>query len=376
MIAVRTATEEGLYHREKLRTMSLEDDERQSVTRLLWSLFVLDRQFNFSAGLPLHLNEEDVDLPQPVSPLCPCCSIQFFSPRAQDGPPYLVAMLDYATLGAQVWNSVFDRNALALGQGPAEEAVAYLRYRLQTWQIELHSSVRFDAAAIEAGIPFFVSPTDECTLYLKTLLYLRSNQLKILALRPLLLSHQSSQNNLGLVREVVDTSTKSIRVLHTMSANTDIYRTRQVIFNHFLSSALAVLFLAAVYDAENQRDRTSHARLLEDTTELKNGLDLLDRHRRQSDFAARLWRTFARPRQHLISLEILGPDSDPLFRDEASSMQTVDSMFGNNPADDVIKCYFQTSFDNLFVDMFGSFPWSDVFYPFDVELSMPPVSPP
>ena len=67
MLAARTAVEEGLYHKEKLIAKVPEEQERQWIIRLLWSLFVLDRQLNFAAGLPHHLSDADVDLPQPVS---------------------------------------------------------------------------------------------------------------------------------------------------------------------------------------------------------------------------------------------------------------------------------------------------------------------
>ncbi|EXJ71790.1 uncharacterized protein A1O5_05600 [Cladophialophora psammophila CBS 110553] len=68
MYAARTAVEEGLYRIEKLSVIVPDEKERQAIIRQLWSLFVLDRQFNFAAGLPHHLNDGDVDLPPPASP--------------------------------------------------------------------------------------------------------------------------------------------------------------------------------------------------------------------------------------------------------------------------------------------------------------------
>jgi hypothetical protein len=72
MLAVRTAVEEGLYHRDTLVSEISDIEERQVVTRQLWSLFALDRQFNFAAGLPCLLDPSDIDLPNPVSriPIC------------------------------------------------------------------------------------------------------------------------------------------------------------------------------------------------------------------------------------------------------------------------------------------------------------------
>lgn len=66
MLAVRTAVEEGLYRHETLRSKVPDHDKRQAIIRQLWSLFALDRQFNFAAGLPCLLNMDDIDLPSPV----------------------------------------------------------------------------------------------------------------------------------------------------------------------------------------------------------------------------------------------------------------------------------------------------------------------
>lgn len=67
MVAARTAIEKGLYRKEKLAMIVPDLNERQEVINLLWSLLVLDRQFNFAAGLPHHIGDSDVDLPAPVS---------------------------------------------------------------------------------------------------------------------------------------------------------------------------------------------------------------------------------------------------------------------------------------------------------------------
>lgn len=67
MHAARTALEEGLFRIEKLKLRCPDQTEREGVIRQLWTLFVLDRQFNFAAGLPHLLKEYDVDLPAPVS---------------------------------------------------------------------------------------------------------------------------------------------------------------------------------------------------------------------------------------------------------------------------------------------------------------------
>ncbi|KIW95125.1 uncharacterized protein Z519_03709 [Cladophialophora bantiana CBS 173.52] len=287
MYAARTAVEEGLYRIEKLSVIVPDEKERQAIIRQLWSLFVLDRQFNFAAGLPHHLNDSDVD----------------------EG--YLAAMVNYVIFGAQAWNSLVNRNLLASGQAPSKDSMNFFYYQVHQWHQDLDPSVRFDTATIESDDHnFFTSTSDEVEVYRKTLLYLRSNQIQILVLRPILIYPQTARSNTALVMEAITLAKKSIRTLRLLSSETNLYRTRQALFNHFLSSALAVLFLAAAYDAETRANKAalpdSAATLLGDTTsELQQGLDLIDYHRSHSQSAARLWTRFNRPRQQLIRLDIL-----------------------------------------------------------------------
>lgn len=67
MFAARTAVEEGLYRSDKLMARIPDQEDQKTVICCLWSLFVLDRQFNFTAGLPYQLGDSDIDLPAPAS---------------------------------------------------------------------------------------------------------------------------------------------------------------------------------------------------------------------------------------------------------------------------------------------------------------------
>ncbi|EXJ71791.1 uncharacterized protein A1O5_05601 [Cladophialophora psammophila CBS 110553] len=220
-------------------------------------------------------------------------------------------MVNYVIFGAQAWNSLVNRNLLASGQAPSKDSMNFFYYQVHQWHQDLDPSVRFGTAMIESDDHnFFTSTSDEVEVYRKTLLYLRSNQIQILVLRPILIYPQTARNNTAMVMEAITLAKKSIRTLRLLSSETNLYRTRQALFNHFLSSALAVLFLAAAYDAETRANKTAHpdsaATLLGDTTnELQQGLDLIDCHRSHSQSAARLWTRFNRPRQQLIRLDIL-----------------------------------------------------------------------
>ncbi|KIW31885.1 uncharacterized protein PV07_03473 [Cladophialophora immunda] len=309
MYAARTAVEEGLYRMEKLMVIVPDEKERQVVIRQLWSLFVLDRQFNFAAGLPHHLNDGDVDLPAPV------------------GDGYLAAMVNYVTFGAQAWNSLVNRSLLASGQAPSKDAMNFFHYQVHQWHQDLDPSVCFDAATIESDDhSFFTSTSDEVEVYRKTLLYLRANQIQILVLRPILIYPQTARNNTALVMEAISLAKRSIRTLRVLATDVYFYRTRQALFNHFLSSALAVLFLVAAYDAETRANKAvsadSATTLLGDSTiELQRGLDLIDYHRSHSQSAARLWARFYRPRQQLIRLGILSSTVETRYQEDQHTHQ-------------------------------------------------------
>lgn len=218
-------------------------------------------------------------------------------------------MVNYVKFGAQGWTSIVNRNSLASGQAPSKDSLNFFRYQVHQWREDLDPTVRFDAEVIESDPTFFGSTGDEIEIYLKTLLYLRSNQIQILVLRPMLIYPQITRNNPSLIMEAIVLARKSIRTIKSLSASAELYNTRQVLFNHFLSSALTVLFLVAAYDAETQVSSTSCTEpifpLLGDTEELQTGLDLLERHHASSQSAAKLWAKFSRPRQQLIRLGFL-----------------------------------------------------------------------
>lgn len=199
------------------------------------------------------------------------------------------------------------RESLVKGEAPPKESMNFFHYQVLKWHQGLDPSVRFDTVAIEADDSTFFSATqDETEVYVKTLLYLRCNQIRILVLRPMLIYPQTARNNPSLIKEVIEVARKQIRTLNKLALEGGLYKTRQAIFNHFLSSALAVLFLAAAYDAETRSVRAvSSPTLLGDCEELQQGLDLIDHCRASAQSAERLWVRFDRARQQLIRLGFL-----------------------------------------------------------------------
>lgn len=61
----------GLHRREVLTHVFSNEEERAWVTKLFWSIYVLDRRWSFGTGMPFALQDADIDplLPEPVSTL-------------------------------------------------------------------------------------------------------------------------------------------------------------------------------------------------------------------------------------------------------------------------------------------------------------------
>lgn len=64
----------GLHRRDSLFKVVADPEERASVVKLFWSVYVLDRRWSFGTGMPFALQDADIDplLPEPVSSYSNC----------------------------------------------------------------------------------------------------------------------------------------------------------------------------------------------------------------------------------------------------------------------------------------------------------------
>lgn len=65
-IGSRTVIESGLHRKQVLSHCFPRSEERNDITIMLYSTFVLDRQINFAAGLPFTFRDNDIDIPEVV----------------------------------------------------------------------------------------------------------------------------------------------------------------------------------------------------------------------------------------------------------------------------------------------------------------------
>lgn len=158
-------------------------------------------------------------------------------------------------------------------------SVDFLEYEINQWYESIDDSMKF------SPVQFFLDAgsVSRGQRRLQIVLYLRRNQLRINIYRPVLNSLANIMASRQAAQTIVDVSKDTIRVLSRLNEATDIYRTAQVLFDHFLTAALGVLFLAishAPNDFSNQvRD------------EFHQALDIVRSLNRQSRVVQRFWTT-------------------------------------------------------------------------------------
>ncbi|KAL8841689.1 MAG: hypothetical protein Q9176_003084 [Flavoplaca citrina] len=286
-LVARLSYEVGLHRNNILHRDFADQDDRSWAVKLFWSIFVLDRRWSFGTGLPFAIQDADIDpsLPEP------------------DGSsPYLTAMIAYSRIASKVWRSIM--GPVGAGSEVEVETMSYLDYQILEWQNHIPESLRFYPTD---DVPETAAPS-RAQRRLQVLLYLRANQMRILIYRPVLHSATSIMENRQQAGIVVEVAKDTVRVLTGLNQTTDIYRTQQVCFNHFLVSALAALFLAV-----------SHTPLEFNQTvrdEFYMAIDLVSGFSEQSYVSMRLWEMIkglkeVGPRLGLISRPALSEPIDP-----------------------------------------------------------------
>ena len=217
-------------------------------------------------------------------------------------------MIAYSRISSQVWRST------TKFEGPDTEInkdnIAFLDYQIEQWHNSIPESLRVHQ--IDNAISN--NPFSRGQRRLQVILALRTNQMRVLIYRPVLLSATNIMENRGYAQIVVDVAKDTIKVLTRLNETTDIYRTQQVCFNYFLVSALAVLFLAVAHAP------VEFSRQVRD--EFYMALDLIKGFSTKSYISKRLWKMIkglkeVGPKLGVISRQAL---SDP---DDAHSSAAV-----------------------------------------------------
>jgi len=231
-------------------------------------------------------------------------------------------MIQYMAIGSKVWRTVAATAAPTDAAALNTDDMNYLDYQVIQWHRGIPVQLRFEHPSQAGRLSTPIgAPPSRAAHRLRILLYLRANQMRILIFRPVLHSATAIMQYREHAQTVVDVAKDTLRVLTHINQTSDLYRTQQVLFNAFLTSALAVLFLAvshapAVF-AESVRE------------EFHMALDLVRGFSKGSWIGKRLWKAIrvlkeVGPKLGLALKDnsVHPPQSLPAAKDDADQSRT------------------------------------------------------
>ena len=149
-------------------------------------------------------------------------------------------MIAYSRLSSEVWKAT--NNFEGPGSEINKETIRKLDVEIIKWSESIPESLRFHDDHLTN-----MNLTDRGQRRLQVILYLRTNQMRVLIYRPVLMSATNIMENKQYARTAVDVAMDTIKILNHLNDTSDIYIKQQQCFNYFLTSALAVLFLAVAH---------------------------------------------------------------------------------------------------------------------------------
>ena len=183
-------------------------------------------------------------------------------------------MISYSRISSKVWQST---TLEGLGSDLNKENIGYLDWQIVEWSHSIPDSLKFHPDNLMEP-----NTTSRGQRRLQVILYMRTNHMRVLIHRPVLYSATNIMENRRYAQTAVDVAKDTIRVLTRLNETSDIYRTQQVVFNYFLVSALAVLFLAVAHAPVEFSHQVKH--------EFYMALDLVKTFSAKSYISKRLWK--------------------------------------------------------------------------------------
>ncbi|KAJ0119486.1 fungal specific transcription factor domain-containing protein [Diaporthe amygdali] len=283
----RLCFELGIHRRDVIEAME-DEQERKNAINTFWSAYVLDRRWSFGTGFPFVVHDDKIDprLPYP------------------DEFPYLKSMITFSKLGAKVWKLVDYFNPILLTEMRPRD-FEELDQEILAWYDAVPEEIKIDGFKTQIPIPG-TSTYDIDRLQIWT--RLRLNQIRIWLYTPVLHSSESIQKNPEHAQRVVDLAKETIQYLSLLNTHTDVYRRIQVFYNHFLTSAIACLFLASthapwLFSAQCREEFNMSMMLIEDMSA-------------KSHVSQRLWSTIKELKAYVPGLG--RQDDDPRLREHAA----------------------------------------------------------
>ncbi|KAJ5027782.1 hypothetical protein J3E73DRAFT_229341 [Bipolaris maydis] len=271
-LAGRAAIELGLHRRETY-SLRFSDEQRLRASQLFWSIYILDRRWSFGTGRSFAIPECDIDLDLP---------------KLSSSDSYLLSiMVAYAQLETRVWKLTTKITAKA-----TSEKLSFLYFRVQQWYRSLKP--QYQLQPTEANMLHGHTRSENG---IRLLFYFSVNQLQLFIFRQELLNYHTMNEDLPNARFAVEAAKGNIRLLQKVSQMADVYSTQQAPFNHFLVSALAVLFLAVCHAPYQFKNACRE--------EFVVALELIQGFSFESQVGKRLWKRVQHLKEISLSLGLL-----------------------------------------------------------------------
>ena len=151
-------------------------------------------------------------------------------------------MVSFCHLASQIRE--FASKNITVADLSLDDTRTYLCFRLAQWQKGLPLELHFAGS----GDDFDPNFQDRGTYRLRLLLFLRANQMRMLINRNIIPTSSKPLTSCVSIMECIEAARSNIHVLKRLNETTDIYRSQQMCFNHFLHAAFAVLLMSVTYD--------------------------------------------------------------------------------------------------------------------------------
>jgi hypothetical protein len=150
-------------------------------------------------------------------------------------------MVQYGKICSSLWQSYPSLGSFA--KTFSKETVSYLEYQIETWARSIPKDLRL------ARMPTVEDEVgaNRSTQRLRILLHVRKNHLALLVNRHCVLSAASIQRDLETATTLIETAKNTICVLVHFNNACSAYARQQPAYNHFLMTALAIVFLAVCH---------------------------------------------------------------------------------------------------------------------------------
>ncbi|KIX10236.1 uncharacterized protein Z518_01317 [Rhinocladiella mackenziei CBS 650.93] len=221
----RTILELGLNREIVLARSFPNPSTRIRAINTIWTVYVLERQLSYGLGVTNAVQDLRLEatFPQPV------------------GAPFLKAMIEYARIGKQATDDLLgDRDPGHQQLNNWQDNYAFFQYQLERWT--QYTSSGFAPTSISNKVGTGLQ-------FVRTILSLRANHLRILVARAFLCTGLRTAAPLDIWTTSVDVAADTVQTLANLDHFTKEYRFHQAQFNHFLVSALDILLFATTCES-------------------------------------------------------------------------------------------------------------------------------